>query len=376
MVNKHFNFFVGGTIDISCQEIVGNSQIKGIHKFKGNAFGGTCVDERFANLLKEMFGEKVWERFRSERMPNYTSFFRQFETKKRKINSHNDTNVTLPSDLFELYQEENGVGFRENIAKTPMGKDISLKPGNKVQFKAKFIKQLLFEESIASITKCVKGILKSPGLEEVKHILLVGGYGESEVLQERLREELPSLTIIVPPEPGLAVLKGAVIFGHNSSVVVERRTQFTYGTRIVVDYDPKIHSEDKIEDYDGKKQVHIFKLLIKSNQSIRNDYELDTGNYVPVTDDQKNIAFPIYAVDMDREADAEDDDDDDYIPLYSSDPRCTKLGKVVAQITNTDVPKKKRRFNLKLMFGKTEIEAVVKNTITKEETKAIIDFIG
>jgi activator of 2-hydroxyglutaryl-CoA dehydratase len=44
---------------------------------------------------------------------------------------------------------------------------------------------------------------------------MVGGFSECELVQDAIRDKIrSSITLIIPEEAGLAVLKGAVLFGH------------------------------------------------------------------------------------------------------------------------------------------------------------------
>jgi hypothetical protein len=43
---------------------------------------------------------------------------------------------------------------------------------------------------------------------------MVGGFSESTILQEHIKKGFPDKNLFIPKEAGLAVLKGAVIFGH------------------------------------------------------------------------------------------------------------------------------------------------------------------
>lgn len=51
--------------------------------------------------------------------------------------------------------------------------------------------------------------------EAIKSIILVGGFSESRLLQEKLKENIKGKTFVIPNECGLSVLKGAVLYGHS-----------------------------------------------------------------------------------------------------------------------------------------------------------------
>lgn len=52
------------------------------------------------------------------------------------------------------------------------------------------------------------------GHRDVDAVILVGGFSESKLVYKSIKEETqPSVLILNPPECGLSVLKGAVLFG-------------------------------------------------------------------------------------------------------------------------------------------------------------------
>lgn len=50
---------------------------------------------------------------------------------------------------------------------------------------------------------------------------MVGGFSESPITLDVVKNAFPTKRVIVPEEAGLAVLKGAVLFGHQSNSVLE-----------------------------------------------------------------------------------------------------------------------------------------------------------
>ncbi|KAH3788757.1 hypothetical protein DPMN_166905 [Dreissena polymorpha] len=69
-----------------------------------------------------------------------------------------------------------------------------------------------FKESVNAIVNHLQSLLKEGKPSKAEAILMVGGYSDSPLLAETVREKFPRLKIIVPTDAGLAVLKGAVIF--------------------------------------------------------------------------------------------------------------------------------------------------------------------
>ena len=70
----------------------------------------------------------------------------------------------------------------------------------------------LFDESCKKLVDHFHPLFTLPNVKDVSSILLVGGFAESPMLQEAVREAFRNKKVIVPQEAGLAVLKGAVLY--------------------------------------------------------------------------------------------------------------------------------------------------------------------
>ena len=98
-------------------------------------------------------------------------------------------------------------------------------------------------------------------------MLLVCGFSESNVVHSAIKRTFPDMTVIIPNETGLAVLKGAVIFGHNPSVIMFRVSRYTYGVDVINEFKSGLYPpEYKIYvTYVNKyKCKHIFEALVQS----------------------------------------------------------------------------------------------------------------
>jgi hypothetical protein len=69
-------------------------------------------------------------------------------------------------------------------------------------------------------------------LHRFKFIVLVGGFGASDLLRERMQRAVdgfPGCTLITPMRPAVAVEYGAVLFGLSEATFASRISRFTYG---------------------------------------------------------------------------------------------------------------------------------------------------
>ena len=106
-------------------------------------------------------------------------------------------------------------------------------------------------------------------IQDVDIILLIGGYAESPLVQERFKKEFANCAIIIPQDCNLVVMKGAVLFGHNPMSISARILQFTYGVSIDPMFDPKKHPQkNRYTDKNGVERCsNVF------SQSNRQEYK-------------------------------------------------------------------------------------------------------
>lgn len=84
-----------------------------------------------------------------------------------------------------------------------------------IRIKADVVKEF-FNVSVKSVLDHVATVLKDLQ-SNCATILMVGAFSESVMLHENVQLTFPNMTFIIPGEAGVAVLKGAVIFGHFKS---------------------------------------------------------------------------------------------------------------------------------------------------------------
>ena len=95
--------------------------------------------------------------------------------------------------------------------------------------------QSLFKESIDKTVGHVKFLLQDKNARDVKAILMGWGlFGITLLLQDAIKKAFPRLKIIIPKEASSAILRGAVIFGHNPTSITQRVLKKTYGVNIVL----------------------------------------------------------------------------------------------------------------------------------------------
>ncbi|KAH3806717.1 hypothetical protein DPMN_135041 [Dreissena polymorpha] len=112
------------------------------------------------------------------------------------------------------------------------------------------------------------------------------GFAESPYVQQSIHKALPNKRLIVPGEAGLAVLKGAVMFGHKPDITSSRVMDYTYGIREWI-------------------IKNVFEVFVRVNEDVPVDSKVERLT----TPHSKSSRIPIYRT---RVRD----------PVFTTDPGC------------------------------------------------------
>ena len=337
--------------------------LKEVHAASGGGWGGILVDKAFRRLLIDIVGKFVYPKFRKKETEDWLDLWRMFETKKKTVDPAKNDKVTmkLPTTLMELYKEETKQDIRDRVAESEYRDMVHFAGGDKVRVEADLI-QSLFKESIDNTVTHVKSLLRDEKARDVKAILMVGGFSESPMLQVAIKRAFPRLKIIIPKEASSAILRGAVIFGHNPTSITQRVLKKTYGVETMHPFDEAVHEEKyKVQRARGFRCTQIFDKHVEKGQSVVVGEALDEKSYVPTDHNQEAVHISIYASDLKD-------------PKYT-DRGCQRLGTLEVDIS--DVPGDlDRAVSVSLIFGDTEIKAMARIEDTYQVVSANFDFLG
>ncbi|XP_060065294.1 heat shock 70 kDa protein 12B-like [Ylistrum balloti] len=355
----------GGTIDITVHEVKPGGTLRELYKANGGDWGGTKVDEEFERLLSDILGQKTFDAFQKECVPDLLEMHRSFEVKKRSIKATGDDKVTfsVPVNLLETFKRFNpGVVISNVIANNSKYSGDVTWSGDKLRISANLARRL-FKSSLDSICGQVQMLLGLPELSGVTAILMLGGYSECPLLQNAIKITCPNLRLIVPRDAGLVVLNGAVINGHTPSTISERVCKFTYGARCRRKFIEGFHKEEyKTTSIRGVRCNNVFEVHARMGDSIHIGQACKPSKHVVVSENQKRMQIGIYASNKSE-------------PLYVTDPGCQKLGDIVIDMPDT-TNGIKRGNNVSMTFGGTEIEVNAVDIDTGKKHRAFFNFLG
>ncbi|XP_045185047.2 heat shock 70 kDa protein 12A-like [Mercenaria mercenaria] len=306
----------GGTADISVHEKCPDGTLKELHKTSGGPWGGMYVDQNYFKWLESFYGQRAVERLKMEEMVDYFDLMREFETKKRSVTSNSEelVNFRVAASLKEKSEEEENTTLHDRLAALNLQGKVSVKR-DRMRIDPSIVR-CWFDEPIDNIIQHMNEILAEPQMRQVTSILLVGGFGESTYVQDRIRKAFAEKRVIVPEEAGLAVLKGAVRFGHEPDIVSARVMNYTYGIVMALPFDPSKHLLSQKRVMNGEEVVdNIFDIFVRSGETIAQGHVV-TRVYRPINFDKSNLE--IYC-------------STDPHPEYVTDASCKTLGHLLVK---------------------------------------------
>ncbi|XP_052793255.1 heat shock 70 kDa protein 12A-like isoform X2 [Mya arenaria] len=352
----------GGTVDITVHEVQINEETKDVtlremFKANGGDWGGLKVDESFTDLLQDIIGPDVMEVLQTRYREDFMEFMDAFEIKKRKVAPDMDSReiMTVPLSFVQTYKELNNVELEDEqrIKEKYNGKITFSK--NKMRFDPEILKGL-FTETVDQICALASEYFDQIREYNIRTILMVGGFSESRMLQDKVRSTFPSKRLIIPDEAGLCVLKGAVLYGHNPSMITARVSKFTYGIEACKQFEPALDPYEKRVIRDRIVLCkNYFSIHAKAGQEFQVDEMVGEHEYVAHGEDATELQIDVYTTPHRN-------------PRYIDDEDSRKIGEMRVPVGRS-LSGDQEMVKVQFVFGDTELKVVAWNVENGQKIK-------
>ena len=300
----------GGTVDIAYHGIGnlkdGRFVVNELAPPSGGPYGGMSVDEGFEKLLEPVFGNQLQQPFFEQLKTKYPSawlsFREQLDKRKSAILGTKENDDAVWFDISMQFSRActhitGKDAFRLLTDSRVNG--ITLSKSDQMQVRADLIKGL-YRYSVDAICKCLNEDLAKPSLSKVSALYMVGSFSKSSYLLQSVRQNthstVPSEHIINPSDSSLAIVKGAVMYGINPSIVQERVAARSYGFSIAERFDGAIHPKSKAVFYNKVKMCKdVYDEFLKYGEQVQNSGQPITMRYFPVEPNQKRMCIKVYS---------------------------------------------------------------------------------
>ncbi|XP_047207897.1 heat shock 70 kDa protein 12A isoform X2 [Girardinichthys multiradiatus] len=355
----------GGTVDLTVHQIrLPEGHLKELYKASGGPYGSIGVDYEFEKLLCKIFGQDFIDQFKIKRPAAWVDLMIAFESRKRAAAPErtNPLNINLPFSFIDYYKKFRGHSVDHALRKSNV--DFVKWSSQGMLRMSPDAMNTLFKPTIDHIIQHLTELFDKPEVSDIKFLFLVGGFAESALLQQAVQNMLQSrCRIIIPHDVGLTILKGAVLFGLDPSVIKVRRSPLTYGVGVLNRFVEGKHPSEKLLIKDGTRWcTDVFDTFIAADQSVALG-EMVKRSYTPAKPSQQIIVIHVYCSEKERVG-------------FISEPGVKKCGTLRLDVSGTESSAPRREIQTLMQFGDTEIRAIAIDVSTGRTVKASIDFLS
>lgn len=259
--------------------------------------------------------------------------------------------IRLPQSLKEIWERANNNKSIKEILQDSEDlreKDIKFVNG-RLSFPPEIIWDM-FKQTSKDIVQFITTELGSPSVEGVPigSIIVVGGFANSNYVIYELRRALEprGIPLVRPADTELAVLNGAVLFGHNEHAIFSRICRHTYGVGFSMPFIEKKHDKTLMFEHEGEQMVNcVFRKHVTRGQSVKLGQWIADKEYFPMDKDQTKATICIFTSDK-------------LDPVHTTEEGCQCIGCFDVEFPSLTsmTTKSKRYIAVSLNFGGTELK--------------------
>ncbi|KAF2367815.1 hypothetical protein FHG87_001435 [Trinorchestia longiramus] len=296
----------GGTVDITVHQMTDTKtgHLKELHKATGGPYGSTGVDKQFEKLLDKIFTPEFMVAFKQQKPAAFVDLMVAFESRKRNASPlrSNPLNIALPFSFIDMYKKTRGKDVESAVRKH--GGDMGVQWSSQGMLRvSQDTMKALFRDTLENIQQSIESVLSllereasTGNSSALQYLFLVGGFSESELLQQHIRDAFSHrVTVVIPQGMGLAILRGAVQFGLDPSVVTVRRSRLTYGVGVLNRFQEGVHPlEKRVYAAGADWCADVLDVFVRVDESVAVG-DVVSRSYTPATLGQSTVVLHLYA---------------------------------------------------------------------------------
>lgn len=254
--------------------VASNTELDIIMKEYHNNLGSRILNDLLIVFLSDLFNVD-FEEFQAALNTNqieYLELLRSFEATKRLVGDDGLKPITLklPLGFKDHIFELSGLTLEEAITAVDLQSSVSIVKGNLRMDRQIF--NMIFADMINQIINVVTRIVKdfSGNNSPITHMIFTGGFSECKLFQSEIKQKHSKL--LIPSDSGLALLKGAVIYGHDLESI---KCMNTVDNNVVSfeEFVALSRSGDELSN-DTADSISAFQVLIRSRlNALQEEYD-------------------------------------------------------------------------------------------------------
>ena len=301
----------GGTVDITSYCIDQQGRIFVVDKASGNDWGGTQVNEEFAQFMATIVNDPGFQKYLSVPDPQLQQLhkadhnkliYNHFEVQKIAFGNEEvaiiPAVVNIPNSFLKFYKPETLEAAINSQYKDVIeldGNELTIEPQKMKDFFQPAIEQMC--DDAGNALERVKKVVM------LKAIYLVGGFGGCKFIKKVIKDYVQHqygtvVDVFVPVDHKMAVACGAIIFRNNTKAIWARKAEATYGDILSAQFRADLHDPAyMITDERGERLCSsLFRPYIEAGDTIFADEVLQVS-CIPLESNQPTLDFTIYSSD-------------------------------------------------------------------------------
>ena len=314
--------------------------------------------------MSKAFGTFFIRKFKEDFPNDWQMIMNRFEIQKRAEEDvdNEEISISLPLNFMRSCNQE--IGENEEI-----NKRIRRFYQEKVSVSSDYLNITmgtlgeLYRPIVTKIAGHINELLSKGSLQDVKTMFLVGGFSEAQFLRKEISSRFNNKRILIPHDPELAIIHGAVEFAQDPSLLRARVMGKTYGVDTWCEFNPQEHPIEKREVYGHEVYCRdVFQILVEKNERI--DVEEKRSHvFTPIDPDETEFCFCFYSTSqMNAKFVTDQGVESENVEILLASPDTTK---------GCD-----RRLRLDVMFGGTELKVQVTDVESGNVGTASIELVS
>lgn len=343
----------GGTVDITSYQVTEDGRLNELAPAVGAFTGSDFINRAFMEeVLAGQFGDGIIQRILFEQRGAIAGTMDAWERAKRAFSpsSKGDLLIPLSAPFYAAL-------IREQMAGRWRGLE---DPATEIVVSHEMAASLFdnsIDQTIGHVEQQLREMRSLSGVTGGEIILLVGGFAESPYLRARFSDRMAGwgVRVIVPEQPSVAVLAGAVHFAYDPSVFMSWRAPFTLGIGAAKPFEAGVDPEiKKIVKYSGEELcLDRFDVFVANREALLTDKPV-TRTYAPIRDGQTSVTLALAST-------VRKD------PRYVTEPGVEEVASLTVDLSGSmHLPVAEREVEVAMYFGQTHVRVEARNTVTNE----------
>lgn len=187
------------------------------------------IKRNFEKIFITIFGKDIFDKFDRNHCTEYCQFDNDIRRKIACSGKDSKVIMQIPNSFFN---HTDGVHVKSALQQSSNADSIEI-VGNKLKIPPHHYRRV-FKEVGENISQLLRMSLQETGMFDAEGvaIFLVGNLSQSVVLQNTIKSDFPKHNLIIPGDPCLNVVKGALLYGKETV----SKNQVTVKTLSIVEF--------------------------------------------------------------------------------------------------------------------------------------------